>query len=355
MRRRIPLAALAPLLLLAPHALADPPTNTQKGAFVSDSARLMGTQFRVIAWVETPAQRAVVKLALDDVAFLEALWSPWVEGSDITRINRAAGIEMVTVEPRTTDLIVRSKQQCLQTAGAFDPTFYALSGLYNLRDPAFTPPTAAQIAEKLVLVGCAHIHVDAATNRVGLAKPGVKIHLGGNAKGTALDVAAKRLASAGIARFVVDGGGDIVVRGEGPKGPWRVGIQHPREARGQVVGMAATSGGAVATSGDYERFVVVDGKRYHHIVDPRTGLPASGCRSSTVTVPPGDHAGEIADSLATALCVLGPEAGLAVLKTVPGATAALIDRHGAVHRSDDFQGWISDAPGPQASANGQHR
>ena len=132
----------------------------------------------------------------------------------------------------------------------------------------------------------------------------------------------------------------MVVSGHGPKGPWRVGIQNPREKAGSLVGLVKRTGGAVATSGDYERYAVVKGRRYHHIVDPRTGEPASGCMSATVTMPAGPHAGEYADGLATVLCVLGVEKGKSLLQAYEGAEAAVISPDGQVYRSPGFDGAI---------------
>ncbi|MCA9517996.1 MAG: FAD:protein FMN transferase, partial [Myxococcales bacterium] len=262
--------------------------------------------------------------------------------SDVARVDADPGGEPVKVRPETMALLERSVASCKATGRAFDPTFFALSPLYDLRDPEkFVPPTDAAIAAVLPLVDCRKIELDPKRGTVRLAKKGMGLHLGGNAKGTSLDEAARVLEAAGITRYVVDGGGDITCRGEGPKGPWRVGIQNPRGPRGETLGVVRSTGGGVATSGDYERFVVIDGVRYHHIVDPRTGKSASGCMSATVSVPEGPHAGEIADTWATTMCVLGPDKGFPLLaKHVPGAVAAIITPDGQVHRSPGFDAEV---------------
>ncbi len=340
---------IATATLVAAVVVATAPAPARADAppgFTRVTAQAMGTRFEVVAWVATPGQRDAVRAALDEIGRLEARWSPWVEGSEIARVNAAAGHQAVTVEADTLELVARSLRWCRATGGAFDPTFFALAPLYPLADAAaFVPPTAAQLAAALRLVDCAQVTIDRARSRVRLGRPGMRLHLGGNAKGTALDAAAGVLEAAGIDRFVVDGGGDIVVRGEGPGGPWRVGIQDPRAPKGTVIGRVRSSGGAVATSGDYERFLVVDGRRYHHIIDPRTGAPASGCRSATVALPAGPHAAERADTWATALCVLGATEGLALLaRHAPRAQAAIIDAAGAVHVTEGFDGWVEGAP-----------
>lgn len=339
------LASLA-LLFTVPVAHA----VTSEGNFIYESRGLMGTRFQIVALVDGVDELDAIEDAFDKVEGLEALWSPWIEGSDVARINARAGHEPVRVERRTLELIQRSTAACEASARSFDPTFFALSPLYDFRQEPFKPPGAAQVRAKLPLVDCRRIEINAEASTVRLAAPGMRLHLGGNAKGTALDEAAAVLRAAGVERFVVDGGGDLVAQGEGPRGPWRVGMQNPRGEDGDLIGVIGTTAGAVATSGDYERFAIVDGTRYHHIVDPRTGRPATGCMSVTVFVPASAHAGEQADGLATSLCVLGPDAGFKVLGTVPGAEAALITPDGALHRTSGFSGSVMSPLAPRLGA-----
>lgn len=315
------------------------------GHFASRERKLMGTRFSIIAWVPEGKDEKALDDALDRVAELERWWSPWIAGSDVQRINADPGGTPVRVRPETFALLERSVAACLASGRAFDPTFFALQPLYDLRDPEhFKPPSADLIARTLPLVDCRKIELDRAHLSVRLGAHGMGLHLGANAKGTSLDEAARVLERAGLERYVVDGGGDIVCRGEGPKGPWRVGIQDPRGPRGETVGVLPATEGGVATSGDYERFAIIDGVRYHHIVDPRTGRSATGCMSATVHVPAGPHAGEVADSWATAMCVLGPEAGFPLLASkVPDATAAIITPDGVVHRMPGYR-WPLRAP-----------
>jgi thiamine biosynthesis lipoprotein len=339
---RFALATLALLLVVAPtaaHAAAGP-------HFAARTRGIMGTRFQIMAWVADDKGEAVIDRALDRVAELDRLLSPWIAGSDLQRLNAAAGGEPIHVDPFTLALLQRTLALCATSDRAFDPTFFPLSALYDLRDPEhFRPPSDAAVARLLPLVDCRKVEVDATRGTARLAGHGMGIHLGGNAKGTALDEAARVLEAAGVTRYYVDGGGDIVVRGDGPKGPWRVGIQNPRGAHGQTAGIVHATGGAVVTSGDYERFVVIDGVRYSHIVDPRTGRTAHGCMSATVTVPAGPHAGEVADGWATTVCVLGAERGFPLLRAnVPGATAAVIDLAGEVHKTPGFDAPVAPIP-----------
>jgi thiamine biosynthesis lipoprotein len=303
-------AALALIWGTSGGSLAARPTQPTAPAsrWVERVRGLMGTRFAIRARIERAEQAEALDRALERVDALERLWSPWIEGSDLHRIN-AAGGKPVVVEPATLALLERSLALCKASAGAFDPTFFALHGLWDFRAQPFVPPTDAAIAARLPAVGCAGIRLDAAARTVQLLRPGARLHLGANAKGTALDAAARVLHDAGLRDFAVDGGGDLVLSGQGPKGPWRVGVQDPGTARGRDIGRLALGAGAVATSGDYERSVVHQGRRYHHILDPRTGRPAMATRQVTVLVPAGPHAGERADALATALFVMGPERG----------------------------------------------
>jgi thiamine biosynthesis lipoprotein len=332
-----------------PEPQGPPPLPPER--YVTRQLPAMGTIFQVLAYVRTQEQERALDDALLFIADLESRWSPWQESSELNKINKEAGLKPVKVLSDTLALLQRSVAMCFTTDKAFDPTFFALSPLYDFRKDPFEPPSEDAIAEKLKLVGCDGIEIDATASTVRLSRAGMRIHLGGNAKGTALDRAAKILKEAGIERFVVDGGGDIVAQGLGPKGPWRVGVQHPRAPRGTLMGLIESTGGAVATSGDYERFALSDGVRYHHIVDTRTGKPSTGCMSATVTVPASPVAGELADSLATALCVLGPEKGLDLIAKHPGVQAAVLSTDGVLHKSKDFKHDLHFAKPAEPSPN----
>lgn len=294
----------------------------------------MGTRFAIMARVRGASQVAAVDGALDHVAVLERLWSPWIATSDLARLNSAAPNKAVVVAPRTAQLLRRAVALCHGSKGAFDATFFSLHGLWPLKKRPFIPPSAAAIAARLPDVGCDNVRVGAKANTARRRRVGTAVHLGGNAKGTALDEAAALLVRAGVQDFVVDGGGDLVTRGGGPKGVWRVGIKRPRGGATQVAARLQLSRGeAVATSGDYERFVVHQGRRYHHILDPRTGVPVQATHQVTIVTPPGPHAGERADGLATAVFVLGPRHGLALIAQQTGVDALIIDAQGRWHFS----------------------
>jgi len=317
--------------------------------FITKQRPMMGTTFQILAFIRTKEQEHALDDALLLIADLETRWSPWIENSEVHKINQEAGKKPVKVSADTLALLQRSVAMCFETQKAFDPTFFALNSLYDFKKEPFEPPSEEDLAEALKLVGCEHIKINANDSTVHLTKPGMRIHLGGNAKGTSLDEAAKVLSESGIKRFVVDGGGDIVSLGDGPKGPWRVGVQHPREARGSLMGLIANPGGSVATSGDYERFATIKGTRYHHIIDTRTGKPSKGCMSATVVVPTTPRAGELADSIATALCVLGHKDGFEFLSKYPGIEAALLSPDGTIHKTEGFTHRIEFSAAPKGT------
>ncbi|MGE5541891.1 MAG: FAD:protein FMN transferase, partial [Bacillota bacterium] len=195
-----------------------------------------------------------------------------------------------------------------------------------------------EIERALSLVDYRDLQVNTQSGSASLSRTGQMVDLGGIAKGYAADRAREIYVRRGIRSAIVDLGGDVVVVGLGPGGsPWRVGIQHPEERQGTLVGVLRASNEAVVTSGDYERFVDTGGARYHHIIDPATGYPAQGGLTS-VTVVCGDST--LADALATAVFVLGPERGSRLLHTLPGTGAVLVEAPPArrLHITPGLQG-----------------
>jgi thiamine biosynthesis lipoprotein len=163
----------------------------------------------------------------------------------------------------------------------------------------------------------------------------MQIGLGGIAKGYGVDRAARALHTAGLNNYYIDGGGDIVVAGQNHGRPWRVAVRHPRKSLPELLTTVELSDAAIVTSGDYERFRILNGRRYHHILDPRTGEPAEGCQSVTVIAP----LAESADALATAAFVLGPEKGLNLIARQTNTAALIVDTLGQLHMTDNFEAF----------------
>ena len=204
--------------------------------------------------------------------------------------------------------------------GAFDPTWAALAPCWPLHHPHFKLPEPAEIDRARALVDHRDIIIDPDQQTVLLRRPGMSLGLGGTAKAFIAERAADFAVKHGAPDVLIDAGGNLIARGCNGTRSWQVGIRDPRSP-GTLIATLALRDEAVATSGDYRRCVEVAGRRYHHLLDPRTGWPANRSRSATVVAP----GGALADALATALFVMGPRAlGVAITS---GATAAMVVAH----------------------------
>jgi thiamine biosynthesis lipoprotein len=210
-----------------------------------------------------------------------------------------------------------------RTAGAFDVTVGALAGWRFGRGEARVPP-AAEIAAQLPLVDYRKLVLDERAGTAFLAAPGMRLDLGGIAKAYILRAGLGVLERAGIDRAIVNGGGDVVLAGGAGGPPWRVGVRDPRSPA-NFVGVLEVARGFVLASGDYERYFVRDGRRYHHVLDPRTGYPAAGARGATFL---GGEL-EAVNGLSVAAMVLGREAGAALAAATPGVDALVVDGNGS--------------------------
>ena len=187
----------------------------------------------------------------------------------------------------------------------------------------------------MIIVGYKNLSLDRGNKRIRYRKPGMSVDLGGIAKGYVLDVGIDVLRKEGIKEALLNAGGDILTLGGKRDGPWEIGIQDPRK-KGGLLGKLDVRDKAVMTSGDYERFYMHEGVRYHHILDPHTGYPARGLRSVTVV---GED-GAVTDALATAVFVLGLKKGLRLIESRPGMEGAIIDDQGGRHVTPGLDGKI---------------
>lgn len=200
------------------------------------------------------------------------------------------------------------------------------------------PPDIEEVKENLNLVNFRDLKIQYGGN-VSLGKKGMSIDLGGIAKGYAVDRAFELLKGLGYRNLVVNAGGDLRVGGSKMEGPWSIGIQHPRDPE-KIMARISLSDTAIATSGDYEKFFIHQGKRYHHILNPKNGFPAEGCQSVTVL----HKEGITADALATAIFVLGLEKGYALCQKLEGVECLIVDKEGKVTLSPGLKGRISLSP-----------
>lgn len=285
---------------LAASALANEPLYE-----VAATKNLLGTKIDMLVMhSRVDEARRICKLAFEEIQRVEALLSSHSASSEITRINRAPGGTAVKVSAETLAILARAKKYAQQYDGLFDVTIGPLSSLWGFNgDKPVNVPAQDKIQALLRLVNYRNIKLSPADTTVTLMEQGMEIDLGGIAKGYAIDRAARVFKSHNLHHFLINAGGDIYASGsKAPNRRWRVGIQHPRQPQ-ELLAAFELSDRAVATSGDYERFAIIDGKRYHHVLDPKTGSPSPHCQSVTVFAATAEEA----DVLATYLFVLGYE------------------------------------------------
>ncbi|MCC6995559.1 MAG: FAD:protein FMN transferase [Deltaproteobacteria bacterium] len=313
-------ALLTGLGLAARHVRSATATPRQR---VRVARALMGTEVEVVVWSaagRASAARAAAEAALDDIARLEGLLSDYRADSEIGRLGRG---ETVLVSADTRAVLAEARSWSERSGGAFDATRGALYQRWRAARAAGQLPAPGELSALVALGGWDEVREEA--GRLRLGRPGMRLDLGGVAKGFAAERASALLLERSFPDHLVDCGGDLAVAGSRDGAPWRLAIPDPR-GRG-VVATLLVRPGTVATSGDAQRFFEVGGVRYGHIIDPRTGWPARGTASVTALAPEG------ADALATALYVLGPERGLALLAGLPEAHAIFVAADGAVRLS----------------------
>lgn len=258
------------------------------------------------------------------------------EASDVCRVNAAAGREPVRVQDDTMAMLILAKKYYEMTNGAFDVTVGPVMELWGFggKDPRVPEPERLRAA--LALVGSRHLVLDRQRGTAFLRRAGMRLDLGAVAKGYATERALRVLQRHGIGRALIDAGGNIRVLGRSPRGgAWNIGIKHPRKDGGVVAVLKLEDTSAV-TSGDYYRYFEVAGKRYHHILDPRTGYPASG--SAAVTVVTRDAG--IADILSTTFFVLPPDRALELAGGMEGVDLVLVGPDGRLRLSPSLQDRI---------------
>lgn len=255
--------------------------------------------------------------AIEEVLRIEDKYSRYRPDSIVSRINAAAGGEALAIDPETRSLLDFAAACHRQSGGLFDATSGVLRRAWRFDDAAL--PVEGVLAQSLALVGWDRVEL--CEDMVRLRDPGMELDFGGFGKEYAVDRAALKLREADIASGLVNLAGDVAVLAPQPDGsPWRVGIRHPRKADALIATLPVFSGG-LATSGDYERFIEVDGVRHHHVLDPRTGRSARGFQSVTVHAP----SCLVAGSASTIAMLKGRDAGLAWLRELGFAHLCVLD------------------------------
>lgn len=326
-RRRVAFAL--PLLACG---LVVAPVQAKANVHQSSQA-LMGTRVDLtLQGDDTSALSAAAEVAFAEMTRLADMMSRYRSTSVVSAINLMAGLQPVPVPPELMQVLLMARQAARASAGDFDTT------VGSLRDWNFDPrqpsiPSARQISAQLSLVDQKKgLVIDERAGTAYLAKRGMRLDLGGIAKLPILQAGMRQLQRHGVVNAMINGGGDVLVTGQLNGRPWRVGLRDPRQPD-QLLGTVALNQGFVAASGDYERFVMHEGKRLHHILDPKTGYPTTGPHGVTLI---SDQL-EAINGLGTAIMVAGAEAGRARVARTAGLDALIVDA--------DSRLWLSPGMG----------
>ncbi|HLX92135.1 MAG TPA: FAD:protein FMN transferase [Puia sp.] len=307
-----------------------------KGKAVFDrSLKLMGNRFQitVVADEESFANRAI-DAGVDEIRRIEALLTTFSEESETNLVNKNAGISPVRVSRETFELIHRSLRISNVTQGSFDISYGSIDKrLWNF-DTTMNSLPDSDTAKKMVrLINYKNIILDHDGCTVFLKEKGMRIGFGGIGKGYAADRAKLVMQGMGVASGIVNASGDLITWGSQPDGkPWTIGIANPNAA-GQIFSYMNVSDMAVATSGNYEKYIVIDGKKYSHTINPRTGFPVTGIKSVTVIT----RFAEIADAMATPIMIMGINAGLDMVNQIYDIEAILVDENNSVYTSKNIR------------------
>ncbi|TNF54933.1 FAD:protein FMN transferase [bacterium] len=323
---------------------------TQSEKMYRESRMLMDTicTITVVSTSERQAKDAL-EAGFKEIEKLEKLLDYYSPLSEITVINKASGIHPVKVSEETLEVIKEAVKIAAVTKGAFDPTIGPVMKLwgFNLKISEYAVPSEGDVRDILRLVDYRDIKINETESEIFLAKEGMELDLGGIAKGYATDGALDILKGKGMQAALVAIAGDIKGFGLKPdQKPWKVGIQNPRspgdasEGGEEIFATLYLENSAISTSGDYQRFFIEQGQRYHHIIDPRTGYPSSDVISVSVIAPEG----LLSDGLSTGIFILGREKGMELLESL-GYSGVLIDRKKKIYITEDLKGRIESEEG----------
>lgn len=285
----------------------------------------MGTPVRVELWSADPAaaEEAMAEV-MAEMHRIDRTMSPYKEASELSRINREAAARPVPVSEEMFRLLERAQTYSQLSEGAFDITYASVGHLYDYR--LGTGPSEEALARGRAAVGYHHLLLDRLHRTVRFAREGMRIDLGGFAKGHAVDNCIALLKRRGFAHAMVCAGGDSHVMGDRRGRPWTIAIRDPRRA-GEVVAVLPLEDVSISTSGDYERYFERDGVRFHHLIDPRSGRSPSEVHSVTILAPDG----LTSEGWSKTVFVLGVERGLRLIESQPGVDAVVVDARGVMH------------------------
>jgi len=296
--------------------------------------KLMGNRFEITVVDEDPSWAdECIADAIEEIKRIEKLFTTFDESSQTNLINRNAGIAPVKVDKEVYDLIERSKKISTLTQGAFDITYGSIDKrLWNF-DKTMTSLPDPQTAKRLVrLINYRNVILNENNCTVFLKEKGMRIGFGGIGKGYAAEKAKILLQQKGVKSGIINAAGDLTAWGYQPNGkPWTIGIADPNATR-QAFSLLEITNTSVATSGNYEKFIIIDGKKYSHTIDPKTGLPVRGIKSVTIIFPNA----EIADAIATPVMIMGVTTGLNLLNQMKGIAGIIIDDNDKIYTTKNI-------------------
>ena len=294
---------------------------------------LLGSPFEITVVAKDSIQgNLFTDLAIAEVKRIENLISDWIPTSQISKVNQNAGVSPIKVDKEVFDLVDRATKISKLTSGAFDISYASMDKIWKFDGSMKEMPTEEAIKMSVEKVGYQNIILNPKDTTIYLKNKGMKLGLGGIGQGYIADKIKVLLQEKGCVSGLVNVSGDINTWGKQPNGnPWTVGIVNPMN-KNKVFATFPLDDSAVETSGSYEKYVTFNGKRYSHIIDPRTGYPATGIISVSVFT----KQTELADALATGIFVLGVEVGLDLVNQLKGVGCIIVDDKGGIHVSKNI-------------------
>ena len=320
----------ARVLILTLLACVASPAHAEWVRRVTDG--VMGTRITVELWSQDKdkAEQAI-DAVLAEMRHIDESMSTYKPTSEVSQVNSRAADGPMPISKELFDLLTTAKEYSVITEGAFDITYASVGYMYDFRK--HIRPDEGQIAKALPAVNYRHVLLDAKLQTVQFSQHGVRIDLGGIAKGYSVDRGIDVLKSLGVTRAYVSAGGDSRIIGDRFGKPWMVGIRDPSKGAGEVITRIPLVDAAISTSGDYERFFDEDGVRYHHIIDPHTGHSASKVRSATVIGPYATRT----DGLSKTAFVLGPDKAMEIYNKMDDIDAIIVKLDGTVIHSKGLE------------------
>ena len=306
----------------------------RKYVTVQRTQKLMGSRFEInVVAINEEIGYIRVDEAISEITRIEKMISSWDPESETSLINKNAGIKPVKVSIELFNLIKRAKQISVTTEGAFDISYASMDKIWKFDGSMKYMPSDEDLKRSIAKVGHEKIILDTKNQTVFLRDQGMKISFGAIGKGYAAERAKELLVSKQVVAGIINASGDLTTWGTKASGEkWLIGIANPL-SKEKIFSWLPIVESSVATSGNYEKFVILDGKKYSHIIDPRTGYPSRGINSVTIF----NKSAELCDALATAVFILGKDAGLSLINQFPVTEVILVDGNNKIHKSSGIQ------------------